>query len=203
MDIAIIGGGGHALVIIDAITEINKYDKNKYNIVGIYDDNLRGYILDIKVLGQTDNMNNKYKYIIGIGDIKIRNNIFEKNKNLQWVTIIHPKSIISDICHIGKGTFIGAGAIIQIKSKIGKHCIINTNCNIDHESSIGNFCNISPSVSICGKVTLENNIFVGANTCIIENISVKSFCTIGANSLVLKNINEPGVYVGNPIKKIK
>ena len=71
--IVIFGAGGHSLVIIDLIKELNEY-----TIVGIYDDNKDGDFDGIPILGQIDDniIKNADEYIIGIGDDKIRKKIF-------------------------------------------------------------------------------------------------------------------------------
>ena len=35
-----------------------------------------------------------------------------------------------------------------------------------------------------------------------KNITICDNVIIGMNSNVIKNINEPGIYVGNPLKKL-
>ena len=68
---------------------------------------------------------------------------------------------------------------------------------------IGNNCHIAPNSTICGRVQISNNVFIGAGVVIIDKVKICEQVTIGAGSLVLKDITEPGVYVGNPIRKIK
>ncbi len=183
-NIAIIGSGGHAKVIVDLINELNDF-----NIIGFYDDNINSLLYNIKYLGQIKDIDNTIdNFIIGIGNDIIRKKIYEENIQLNWYTLIHPKSIISKNAKIDIGTIICAGAIIQTEVNIGKHCIINTNCNIDHESVIGNFTSICPSVTICGQVNIGELSFVGANSTIIQCIDIGNNCIIGAGSVIIKHV---------------
>ena len=123
-NIAIIGAGGHCLVIIDIIK------LNNYNIIGIYDDNKVGMFAGYKILGKTSELDyNIENYVIAIGNDNVRKLIYNKFKNLNWCTLIHPSSIIASTSVINKGTIVCAGAVVQPYVNIGKHCIINTNCN--------------------------------------------------------------------------
>ena len=90
-EIALIGAGGHCKVIIDLINCLDIY-----SIVGIYDDEKIGKFYNYNIIGKTNNLNKNIKnFIICIGNNKIRKKIYEKNKNLNWVTLIHPSAIIS------------------------------------------------------------------------------------------------------------
>jgi acetyltransferase EpsM len=192
-NIAILGAGGNCIVVIDLI------DLNKYNIVGIYDDNKKGFFLGHKILGKIDELDpNIDNYIISIGNDKIREIIYNKFKNLNWCTLIHPSSIIAKNATIGKGSIVCAGSIIQPLAVVGKQCIINTNCNIDHESIIEDFCSICPGVTICGQVKIGKLCFVGANSTIIQNINIGDNSIIGAGAVIIRNVLHNSKVVGNP-----
>lgn len=49
---------------------------------------------------------------------------------------------------------------------------------------------------------LGDNVVIGANSVIIGPVYICDNVIIGAMSLVNKDINEPGVYVGVPVKRI-
>lgn len=198
LDIAIIGSGGHAKVIVDLINELNIY-----NIIGFYDDNNGSRLYDIANLGQIKDIDKSIaNFIIGIGSDKIRKKIYEENKDINWCKLIHPKSIVSKNVKIDAGTVVFAGAIIQTEVTIGKHCIINTNCNIDHESAIGNFTSICPSTTICGQVNIGELTFIGANSTVIQCINIGNRCIVGAGSVIIRNIDNDCKVAGNPGKKI-
>ena len=195
-NIAIIGCGGHAKVLVDIINLLDNY-----NIIGFYDDKTKDNFYKYPILGNINDLNNgdkSYYYIIGIGDNLIRKQIFDKFNYLNWDILIHPSSIISKYAKINKGSVICAGAIIQTEVIIGENSIINTNCNIDHESIIGNHVSISPGSVICGKVIIHDLCFIGANCTIIQNITIGKCSIIGAGSVIIRNIKENLKIVGNP-----
>lgn len=59
------------------------------------------------------------------------------------------------------------------------------------------------ALDFVGYIKIGNNVFVGANSTILPNVSITDNVVIGANSVVTKSITEAGVYVGNPIRKVK
>lgn len=50
---------------------------------------------------------------------------------------------------------------------------------------------------------IGNNVKAFAGSIILGDISICDDTFIGANSLVIKSIEEPGTYVGSPVRKIK
>jgi UDP-3-O-[3-hydroxymyristoyl] glucosamine N-acyltransferase len=60
-----------------------------------------------------------------------------------------------------------------------------------------------PGSIVSGNVKIYDLVYLGTNSSIKEQLSIHSLTTIGLNSGVVKHIQEPGVYVGNPAKKIK
>ncbi|MFY7670051.1 acyltransferase [Tenacibaculum sp. MEBiC06402] len=54
-----------------------------------------------------------------------------------------------------------------------------------------------------GYVKIGNNVFIGADSIILPNVVIADNVVIGAGSIVSKSIKESGVYVGNPLRKVK
>lgn len=198
-NINIIGVGGHAKIVFEIASLSN------YVTEGFYDDNQslhRNYFCGIEVKGNV-NLLSDTNSIIAIGDNNIRKDIPNRVKNINWISLIHPQSIISSNVEIGNGCLISAGAIIQAYTKIGDHCIINTNSSIDHDCKLGDFVHISPSATLCGNVKVGEGTQIGAGATIIPNIKIGNWCVIGAGSVIINDIPDFSVVVGMPGKVIK
>lgn len=141
--------------------------------------------------------------IIAIGDGIVRKRIAEQYPNLDYITLNRGRILAPYSVDIGVGTIVCPEAIITCDVMIGKHCIININANIHHDCILGDYVTISPSATICGNVYIGDLCFIGANAVIKEKVKICDEVTIGAGAVVVKDITEPGVYVGNPARKIK
>ena len=191
MDLIIIGIGKHSDVIYETAKLLG------YNIIKKVSYNIKDSNHSLEKL----NNKSKYKFIIGIGDIFLRKEINDKYK-LNYITLIHPFSYISNNVKIGNGTLICSGAIIQTHSNIGDHCIINTKSSIDHHCHLGNYINISPGSTLCSSIKMNDLVFIGASTTIIPEINIGTNVIIGAGSLVLKNIRDNVKCYGVPCKEM-
>lgn len=184
--LGILGAGGHGKVVYEA-------SLSKYNSVIFFDDNMEGRRIKDVPLG--------CDCICAIGDNKIREKIVDKTRDRNWVTVIHPKAIISETASLGIGCFVGAGAVVQSCTKIGDHTIINTNAVVEHDCVIGNFCHIAPNATLCGSVMIGNNTLLGAGSVVIPRIEISNNVTVGAGSTVINSIDSNCIVVGCPAKQ--
>ena len=148
---------------------------------------------------------NEYEVLIAIGDSNTRFKIFSRlPKETKYFTWIHPTALImDDNIEIGDGSFIGAYSILTTNIKIGKHAILNRGNHIGHDCVIGDFFSAMPGSVVSGNVRIYDCVYLGNNASIKEKLSIHSLTTIGMNGAVVKHIEEPGTYVGVPVKKIK
>lgn len=148
----------------------------------------------------------KYKILFAIGDPKIRKEINDTfPKNTEYLTYIDKYANILDKNNvkIGKGSVICAGTIITSNVTIGDFSQINLNCTIGHDCNIGDYFTSSPGVNVAGNCIIGNNCYIGTNSALINNLKICDNVTIGMSSNVIKDIKISGVYVGNPLRKIK
>jgi sugar O-acyltransferase (sialic acid O-acetyltransferase NeuD family) len=195
--IAIIGNSGFAKEIAYSFHK-NSYDFFVNKEFLVKDDHKTKAIEDINF--------DKYKILLGIGDPIIRKKIVDNlPKNVEYMTYIdkHAKILDKETINIGKGVVICAGAILTTHINLGDFGQINLNSTIGHDCDIGNFFTTAPGVHVSGNTNIGNLNYYGTNTALRNNINITDNVTIGMNSNVIKDINESGIYVGNPLKKIR
>ncbi len=151
--------------------------------------------------------NNPIVKIIGIRDVEFGID----------VAIIEPVNLYE--CSIGDNTFIGPFVEIQKGVKVGKNCKIQSHTFICELVTIGDNCFISHSVmfindtfssghpaggnkNLWKPTTIGNNVSIGTNATILP-VKITDNVVVGAGSVVTKDILKPGIYVGNPARKLK
>lgn len=198
--VILIGGGGHAKVVIDCIRSAGGH------VMGILDDGIAvgTDILAVPVLGKVSDYSKypEHAYVIAIGNNTIRRCIAETLR-VNWCTVIHPSAVISPYSKLGKGTVVMPKAVVNAGAEIGEHCIINTGAVVEHDNLIGDYVHISPAAILGGTVSVGERTHIGIGASIKNNISICSCCTIGAGAVVVKDITTPGTYVGVPVGRIK
>ncbi len=134
---------------------------------------------------------------------KIRQKLWKnyiENYNRDAITLIHPKSEISESSSIGSGCVFHMGVLISSSNKIGKAVKINTGGCITHDVEIEDFVTIAPRAVICSGTKIGVGSYIGANATILPNIKIGKYSVIGAGSVVTKDIDDKMVVYGNPAK---
>jgi len=197
--IILIGGGGHAKVIIDCVRASGD------EVFGILDDGLmvETAVLGAKVLGKTADYERytDYPFLIAIGNNSVRQKIAEK-LNVRWATVVHPSAVVSPHAAIGGGTVIMPHAVINAGAVVGNHCIVNTGAIVEHDNCLGDYVHISPNAALGGTVRVGGGTHIGIGACVRNNTEICGGCTIGAGAVVVNNIDEIGTYVGIPARRI-
>lgn len=200
-DVIIIGASGHGKVIADVVL------RSGDRVLGFLDDNPNApkSICGFPLLGTSADFIRypEALFIIAIGNAAIRRRLADRMGNVRWYTAIHPKAIVSNLgVTIGEGSVIAAGAVVNPGAAIGKHCIINTNAVVEHDCTLGDYVHISVAAALGGTVEVGDSCWIGIGSCVKNNLSICPGCMIGAGAAVVKNIEEPGTYVGVPVRKL-
>ncbi len=204
----ILGGGGHAKVIIDCLRHYN------CSILGITDpdkDKHSTVLMGVKVIG-TDELVLNYQpdevlLINGMGSVSKpdkRKELFKsfKGKGYYFSQVVHSSAVLSTYIKLGEGLQLMAGAIIQPGCIIGNNSIINTNASVDHDCHIGANVHIAPSVTLSGGVVVEDDVHIGSGATIVQGVHIGHGSTVGAGSLVLNNVPPNVKALGVPAKVV-
>ena len=200
--LVIIGGGGQAKVIIDAI------DFDLFFKVIILDPSLKeGDLFGVPIVECLDEEYDHLpkKYIVAIGDNykrwQVVQRLLRNDPETRFYTSVHNTAVVSNRATIGEGSVICAGAIVGVDSKIGSHSIINTRTVVDHDCLIEDYANIAPNAILGGGVEVGMRSFIGISTTVLHSISIAEDVVIGAGSLVNTNVEVgSSTWFGRPAK---
>ena len=205
--VCIIGTGGFArevlTYVIDIYNEFNMIFENKICFLEKDEYCKEETIMGFKVIPESNFDPEKYVVIIGVGDPIVRKKIVEKYPtNTEYCTLIHPTAIVSNWVQIREGAVICPGVVLTCNINIGKHAHLNLNTTIGHDCNIGEFFTTAPAVNISGNCEIGDCVYFGTNSAIKQGVNVSNNVTVGMGAVVTKNIIEPGIYIGNPLKKL-
>ena len=150
-----------------------------------------------------------YKFIIGIGDIKVGKKIKERFNDIEYINLIHPFATLGyrqkEDVEKKKGNVIFGGVKISNSVSLGNFGIYYYNSTIGHDCIMEDFVTICPGANISGNVKLCEGAFIGANACVLQgNFTDKKIIgrnsVVGAGAVVTKNIAENIIVKGIPAK---
>ena len=206
--IVLIGGGGHCLSCIDVIER-----GGEFKIVGIVDKDeaAAGNVSAYPYLGgdyEIESLARKYGlFLIAVGFIdspRARIRLFERAREAggTFPVIVSPPAVVSNNARIGAGTIVMHNAVINSGAVVGVNSIINTAAVVEHDTIVGDHCHISTTAVLNGNCVIGNRVFVGSNTTVFHGVRIRDDVIVGAGSVVHKDLEKPGVYVGNPLRRV-
>jgi len=199
--IEIVGGGGHAKVVIATLEAAG------LEPVGIWDDDpeKRGTeLLGVPVVGNIAQLAKagRRRAVLAVGENRARRGLAAR-LDLAWVTVVHPAAWVAPSARLGAGTVVFAGAVVQPDTVVGAHAIVNTGASIDHDGRIGDFVHVAPGVRLAGGVTVGEGALLGIGSVVIPGIEIGEWSVVGAGAAVVSEVAPKTTVVGVPARLLR
>ncbi len=205
--VIVIGGGGHAKVLISTLLLQNR------NVLGFVDVKPSlPPILGVTRLGDDSvvflHPSDQVRLVNGVGSIDstaLRQTVYETFRKRQYTfdTVIHPSAVIAPDVQIDDGVQIMAGVVVQPGSRLGANAIINTGSRIDHDCLIEAHAHVAPGVTLSGNVQIGRGAHIGTGASVIQGVKVGVRSIIGAGAVVIDDVPEGVTVVGVPAKSVE
>lgn len=204
--IAIVGGGGHAAVILDTFLT----RRQEFDVVGAFEidpTKTGSYLLGIPIRPESElssSIGNADGVFIAVGDNAIRERLIGRfvRSAGQIVNALHPAAAISPHARLGRGVAVMAGAVINARATIGDGVIVNTGATVDHDCVIENFAHIAPGVSLGGGVHVGKGALVGIGASVLPSISIGNWSVVAAGAVVTKTVSQAARVAGVPAREL-
>ena len=131
---------------------------------------------------------------------------------------IGPGTVIKNYVELRKGTIIGDDCYIDSRVSTSGECWIGDRVKLRYRVTVARnviiwddvfiapnvmFINIPFTDKPKKKTIVECGVKIGTGSVINDSVRIVSGTIIGAMSFVRKDILKPGVYAGNPLRKIR
>lgn len=212
LPIIIIGAGGHAVVVADALLAagvrvlgFTDTDPSRHGLV------LCGLLVlgDDRVLdGHTPESVQLANGIGGVGSRRgepLRRNVQQRLAANGWVfvSVRHPSAVVSPFARIGAGVQLLAACVVQARADVGEGCIVNTAAVVEHDVALGPYVHLAPRALVCGGVRVGANCHVGAGAVVRECLRLGADTVVGAGAAVIRDFGGGGVLVGVPARLLE
>jgi len=187
----IIGCGGHARSLIELIE--SAADWRIHGLVGL-PEQVGSSVLGYPVIGRDADLPALREIcsqaVLAIGhlpDAAPRQRLAAELQSLdyQFPVLISPHAVVSRHAHLGTGTTVAHGVIVNAGAVVGSHCILNSRALIEHDAEIGDHCHISTGALVNGGVCVGSGSFIGSGAILREGLELPEKTVIGAGKRVM------------------
>lgn len=207
--IVLVGGGGHAKVIVSILRKLGRF-----TILGYTATENKGDLLGVPFVGSDDEIpklarqHESLKAVLSVGQVGLGNSRYSiwerlRTQAITFPPVLSPAAIVNECVAIAEAVVVMDGAVINSGASLGRGVIVNSNSTIEHDVVLGNWTHVAPGATISGGVTIGDFSMIGAGATVIEGINIESGCLIGAGATVIHDLTKAGVYVGCPARRIE
>ena len=208
-EIVVVGGGGHAKVVLSVLKKLTSF-----NVLGYTDLKDNGTLLGTSFLGSDGDLSSfasvhtGLNVVIAVGQVglgTLRHELWARMQciGLAFPRIVSPHATVNEEVVVGEGVVVMDGAVINPGAKIGRGAIVNTNSTVEHDVMLDEWVHVAPGATISGGVKVGRFSMIGVGATVIEGVSIPANSIVGAGATVVHDLSEPGVYVGCPARRIR
>jgi len=206
----IIGGGGHARVLIDAL-QVSGLGVP----VAVLDAQSALWgttVCGVPIIGGDTRLPQLIRegvtaFIVGvggIGDNGPRRRLFERGcrSGLTPLTVQHPSAACSSLAAIGEGSVVLPLAVVNAGARVGRNVIVNSGAIVEHDCAVADHVHVATGATLCSRVRVETMAHLGAGAIVRQGLTIGEGAVVGAGAVVVSDVAPWTVVVGVPTRVI-
>ena len=185
MNVLLIGAGGHAKAVCEAIAAGGD------SVTAYADPNAAAW-LDVRHIpddAAADSYDDEAAIAIGIGGIepaglRCRLGVLDRYLDTGRAAppIIHAAAAVSTSAALEAGAIVLAGAVVQPGTKLGRGAIVNSQALLEHDCTLGAGSHLAPGARVLGGCTVGDCVMIGAGAVVLPASDVPDDTLIPALS---------------------
>lgn len=208
VDCIILGGGGHAAVVLDAL----EASSPGYRL-GILDPDETKWdqeVFGVPVLGGDERLpelieKGAKRFVVGLGgtgDNRPRKRLFEMGlvQGLRPLTVIHPSAVCSRWAEVGAGSVILPGAVVNARAFLGVNVIVNSGAVVEHDCRIGDHVHVATGARLAASVRVEACAHLGVGSVVRQGVVIGERAVVGAGAAVVRDVAAGVTVIGIPAR---
>ncbi|MBI5211341.1 MAG: NeuD/PglB/VioB family sugar acetyltransferase [Elusimicrobia bacterium] len=209
MDYMILGAGGHAKVVLDAIVSAGGHKvvaltdndrarcgREAAGLPVLHEDDAvqrhpPGSVLLVNGLGGRSSTADRRRYYARF-----------RAMGYEFAVVTSPSAHVAASARLEPGAQILTRAVVHPDAAIGIDVIVNTAAVVEHDCVVGAHSFIGPAAVLCGRVRVGAGVFIGAGAIVLPELEVQDGSVVGAGAVVAKSLGPHARVAGVPAKPL-
>ncbi len=210
-DVAVLGGGGHAKVLVDALTQV--HPSWSIAVLDPHPELLGTVLVGAPVVGDDGALagllkaNPELRFAVGVGAVRstaLRQRLFEMAlaAGAHPLTIIHPSACVSRWAAIEAGVQVLAGAIVNAGAEVQANALVNTGAIVEHDCVVERHAHVATGARLAGGVVVGAGAMVGAGAVVRQGQRIGPGAMVGAGAAVVSDVGAGETVAGVPARPL-
>jgi serine acetyltransferase len=204
MPLVLVGGGGHASDVLQAVEAVNAA-RPTYQVLGILADDdidLRRFAgRGVAHIGSVDDVGAvDAGYVLCLGWPWTRATAAQRigERGQPAPPIVHPSADVGVGVELGPGTVVLGYAHLSPLVRFGAHGLVSYIASVGHDTTFGDHASVMPNSAVSGDVTAGHRVLAGA--VVREGARLGDDVRIGAGTVVIADVAAGLTVVGVPAR---
>jgi sugar O-acyltransferase (sialic acid O-acetyltransferase NeuD family) len=209
MPIVLVGGGGHASDVLQAIEAANACDP-RWRVMGILDDatvdSRRFQGRGVEQIGAIEDLEDiDARFVLCLGWPWDREAVAHRigDRAEAAPPIVHPGADVGVGAEFGPGSVVLGNAHVSPLVRFGRHALVSYVASVGHDGAFGAFASVMPGAAVGGDVIAGDSVLVGAGAVLREGVRIGERVRIGAGAVVLDDVDDDLTVAGVPARPIR
>lgn len=204
----ILGGGGHARVLIDGLLALGGVE-----LVGVLDSSQSlegGDVYGVPVLGGDDLLPRcagklADHFLVGLGGVRDngpRRRLFESalSHGLKPLTFVHPMAYCSPRAILGAGSQLLPLCVVNAGASLGVNVIVNSGAVVEHDCRVGDHVHLATGARLCSTVEVGDQAHIGAGAVVRQLVAIGAGAVVAAGAVVVMDVAPGALVQGVPAR---
>lgn len=205
--VVLLGAGGHAAVLVDALTASGRRPEAALVRAG---DAASG-VLGVPLVDEREAADRyppeRFELamaVVGFGPGVRRHRLAQRWRDLgyRFATVVHPAAVVAASATLDEGVQVLAASVLQPRCRVGRDAIVNTGAIVEHDCSLAAGCHLAPRATLGGAVAIGARSQIGLGALVIEGRTVGDDSLVAAGAVVIRDVPDGVVVAGVPAREI-
>lgn len=160
-------------------------------------------VMGLAVRPLSELLGREFGFLLAVSPPAVRAGIVGRlGPEAALASCVHPSVIFLGDVRLGPGAIVFPSVYFSRNVDVGAGAVLMPGSVVGHDVTIGDYFVAAAQVNIAGRARIGDRVSCGMSCCVRDGVRVCDDAVIGMGAVVVRDIDHPGVYAGNPARRL-